>query len=134
MSTRIIVALFVTAIIAGLVLLAANSLPASTIPIPKATSDVQDVQTKPTKVQTEVLSLNLSTPVPSPSLETPLPDAPSILQNHCTQCHQLQKVQQAKKTRSEWEKTLSEMESFNVKISDKEKTVLLDYLAIDHKP
>ncbi len=131
---RMIIAFIVTAFVAALVLLAAKSISASTIPLSKTKSDVQGVQTKRSEVPTEVGSSNLSTQAPTPSPETALQEGPSLLQTRCTQCHPLQTIRQVKQTRTEWEKTLSKMESFNVKISDTEKKVLLDYLTMVDNP
>ncbi len=131
----LIATLFVTAFVAVLVLNAANSVPGGTILLSKSQSEEQDVQTRPTQVKTQVGSLSSSTAIPTSSIEKPIQDGPSLLQAHCTQCHEVQWLQQVKKTRIEWEKALSKMERFNVKISEAEKTVLLDYLAIadEHK-
>ncbi|HLO17659.1 MAG TPA: hypothetical protein VK206_22705 [Anaerolineales bacterium] len=132
-AARMITALIVTAFVAALVLLAANSMLAGASPLIKNTADVKGTLTGRTEVPTEVGSSSLSTKAPTPSPETALQEGPSVLQARCTQCHSLQKVLQAKKTRAEWEETLSKMESFNVKISDTEKKVLLDYLtSVDH--
>jgi hypothetical protein len=133
-AARIITAFIVPAFVAALVLLAAKSIPANTIPLSKTKSDVEGVQTKRSEVPTEVDSSNLSTQAPILSPETALQEGPLLLQTRCTQCHSLQSVLQVKKTRTEWEKTLSKMESFNVKISDAEKKVLLDYLTIVDNP
>jgi MFS family permease len=133
-AARMIIAFIVLAFAAALVLLAANSIPASTIPLSKTKSDVQGVQTTRSKVPTEVGSSNLLTQAPTPSPETVLQEGPSLLQTRCTQCHALQKILQVKKTRTEWENALSKMESFNVKISDAEKKVLLDYLTTVDNP
>ncbi len=132
-ATRVMIVFFVTAFVAALVVLAAQSIPARAIPLSKTTSDVQGGQTQRTAVPTRAGSANGSTQAPIPSPETALQEGPLLLQSRCTQCHSLEKIQQAKKTRLEWEQTLSEMESFNAKISDSEKKVLLDYLtAVDH--
>ena len=133
-AARMMIALIVTAFVAALVLLAANSIPASTSPSSKTPSDVQGVQTKRSEVPTEVGPSNLSMQGPTPSPETALQEGSLLLQTRCTQCHSLQQVLQAKKTRTEWEETLSKMESFNAKISDTEKQVLLDYLTNLDKP
>ena len=132
-TTRMITAFIVPALAAALVLFAAISVPASTTPLPKTESGTQGVQTASSEVPTEVGSSNLSTQVPIPP-ETVLQEGSLLLQNRCTQCHSLENVLQAKKTRAEWEETLSKMESFNVKISDSEKHVLLDYLTIVENP
>ncbi len=132
-AARIIIAFVVPLSVAALVLLAANSIPPSPIPLSKTKSDLQSVQTKFSEVPTEDGSSNLSTQVPIPSAEAALQDGQLLLQTRCTQCHPLQKILQVKKTRTEWEETLTKMESFNVKISDAEKKVLLDYLTtVDH--
>ncbi len=134
MSTRMMIALFTIALAAALVLLAANSIRPSSTALTKAKTDVQDVQTQPSEVPTEVSSSNLPTQAPTPSPDTALQEAQSLLQTRCTQCHSVQKVLQAKKTRAEWEKTLSAMVSAGAKISDTEKRALLDYLTVVAKP
>ena len=133
-AARIIIAFIVPASVAALVLLAANSIPSSTISLSKTKSDLQGVQTKFSEVPTEDVSSNLSTQIPTPSAETALQEGQLLLQTRCTQCHPLQKILQVKKTRTEWEETLTKMESLNVKISDTEKKVLLGYLTTVDNP
>ena len=133
-AARMIIAFIVPASVAALLLLAANSIPPSTIPLSKTQSAVQGVQTKHSEVPTEVGSSNLSMQAPTSSPETALEEGQLLLQTRCTQCHPLQKILQVKKTRTEWENALSKMESFNVKISDTEKKVLLDYLTTIENP
>jgi hypothetical protein len=133
-AARILMAFLVPAFVAALGLLATNSAPGSTIPLSKTRSVVQDVQTKPSEAPGEVDSSNLLTQAPTPSTETSLQEAPLLLETRCTQCHPLQTVLQVTQTRTEWENTLSKMESFNVKISDTEKQVLLDYLTTADHP
>lgn len=141
-SARVVIALSVLVLVAVLGLLAGNSISANTITSAKPTADVQVVQIKPTAVQTEAGSQNLSTLVPTPlskvgptsSPTTAGPDGQSILQNRCTGCHSLQPIRQSKRTRAEWEKVLSKMVSNGAKISDTEKTTLLDYLTSADKP
>jgi hypothetical protein len=133
-AARISITFIVIAFVAALVLLAANSIPASTTSLSRTKSDVQGVQTKRSEVPTEVGSSNSSTQAPTPSPETALQEAPLLLQTRCTQCHSLETVLQVEKTRAEWKETLSKMESFNVEISDSERKVLLDYLTIVENP
>jgi hypothetical protein len=133
-TARIITAFMVPALAAAVVLFAAKSVPASTTPLPITEPGIQGVQTEGSEVPTDVGSSNLSTQTPTPSLETALQEGPVLLQTRCIQCHSLEKVLQVKKTRAEWEETLSKMESFNVKISDSEKQVLLDFLTIVENP
>ena len=133
LSARMIMVFIVPASVAAFVLLAANFIPPSTIPLSKTTSDLPGAQTKYSEVPTEDGSSNLSTQVPIPSVETALPEGQLLLQTRCTQCHPLQEILEVKKTRTEWENALLKMESFNVKINDTEKKVLLDYITtVDH--
>lgn len=133
-AMRMLVALFVTVLVAVLVLLAAKTISASNLPA-KTNSNVQNVQAKPLEVPTKGRSLAQSTQVPTPSPETVLQqEGPSILQAQCTQCHSLQKVLNVKKTSAGWEETLARMESYGTKINDSEKNLLLDYLTNVNKP
>jgi hypothetical protein len=125
---RAFMAFFVTALVAAVVLLAANSISARTTTLTGTPSDNQEVQTEAAITKTEAVFSNLPTQAPTPFPQTALQEGQLLLQDRCTQCHPLQKVLQVKRTRTEWEKILSEMESFNVKISDPEKEVLLGYL------
>lgn len=139
---RMIIALVVIIFIAALALLAANVIFAGTIPPAATTSSAQDVQTRPAGVQTETAPSSLPTLAPTPwstlgptsSPKAASPDGPSVLQDRCTQCHSLAPIQRVKKTRAEWAKTLSRMESLGAKMSDAEKTILLDYLSAAEKP
>jgi hypothetical protein len=133
-AARVVVALIVTALVAAIGLLAANSIPAGAFPFSKTKSEVQDLRTERTEVPAGVGSSTLPTQAPTASPKAALQEGPLILQARCTQCHSLEKIQQAKKTRAEWEQTLSEMESYNAKISDAEKKVLLDYLSPVNHP
>ncbi len=130
----LMIILCVTALVAITVLIGANSARAGTFPLSRTASKAQDVQTQRTQVKTEVDSPKPSTVIRTPSIETPLPDGQSLLQSRCTQCHELRRLQQIKKSRTEWAKSLSRMEWLNVRLSDTEKTVLLDYLAMVDKP
>jgi len=62
---------------------------------------------------------------------TPLPDRPSLLEEHCARCHDVQWLEKADKPRTGWEQTLTQMESLGVQLSDTEREALLDYLAVD---
>jgi hypothetical protein len=125
------VTLFVIAAVAAFGLLAKNFILARTTPLIATPSDIQEMQTKPAITQTEVGSSNLPSQAPTPSPETALQEGQLLLQDRCTQCHPLQEILQVKRTRTEWEETLAKMESSNVKISDTEREVLLDYLTMD---
>ncbi len=134
LAARILIALVVTTFVAALALLAAKSISASTNPLSGTQSQVQGAPTERSAVPTEIGPSNASTQAPTPSAETALQQGQLLLQTRCTQCHGLQRALQAKKTRAEWEKTLSRMQSFGASISDAEKNVLLDYLTSVNTP
>ena len=83
--------------------------------------------------------LDTGTPVPAAiepavSQVPPMQDGTAFLEQHCAKCHLVQWLQQIKKPRSEWEKTLAQMEGMGVHLDGNEKVDLLDYLSEDEKP
>ena len=64
---------------------------------------------------------------------TPQQDAHLLLENHCSQCHLTQTLEQDKKSRADWETILEKMEQLGVQLDDAEKAILLDYLAASDK-
>lgn len=63
----------------------------------------------------------------------PQQNGKSILERYCAQCHLSQSLEQMRKPRSEWEGILRQMDRLGVKLSDDERTALLDYLAVYDK-
>jgi hypothetical protein len=57
----------------------------------------------------------------------------SLLQEKCSVCHTLARVHQARKDRSEWEKTIDQMIKNGARLSESERQELLDYLAPKEK-
>ena len=101
-----------------LVLLAANSMPAS------------DATPEQVEVQTSAGAPNPITVDPSASQVAPLPEAPSLIANQCNRCHTDQWLDQIKKTPAEWEEALAKMKWMGVRLSDAERIALIEYLAI----
>lgn len=60
-------------------------------------------------------------------------DGESIVDAKCTQCHDLTRVQTAKKDRSGWEDTVARMESNGLQVTPEEKSAVIDYLAATFK-
>ncbi len=52
-----------------------------------------------------------------------------LVSKKCTVCHGLSRVQDADKSRDEWEGTVQRMISFGARVSGDEKQVVVDYLA-----
>lgn len=86
------------------------------------TSDLVETDARPTAV-TE----------PSESLVTTERSGTTLLQTHCAQCHSVKLLEQTRKTRKNWEKTLSRMEKYSDPMSDAEKYLILEYLAVPDK-
>lgn len=61
-------------------------------------------------------------------------DGLTLLKTNCAACHVTAWFDQFEKTRSEWEMALDRMEAMGVQLSDAEKDILLDYLAVADKP
>ena len=70
-----------------------------------------------------------------PTAQSPVTaDGATLLQERCTACHTLSRVEQAKHTRAEWEQTVARMVGKGAKLSADEQTTLIDYLAETYKP
>jgi cytochrome c5 len=61
-------------------------------------------------------------------------DGASLLETRCSVCHSADRPKQAKKTRDQWDQTVTRMMSKGAQLTDAEKSVLLDYLAKTYKP
>ena len=57
-------------------------------------------------------------------------DGPALLQLHCERCHRLTTLEKTPRSRSDWERILSRMERTGVRLTEAEKSALLEYLAI----
>ena len=59
----------------------------------------------------------------------PVADAQTLLSTRCSTCHSPQRGQTTKKTRAEWEQTVTRMIGKGAKINTAERAVLVDHLA-----
>ena len=55
-------------------------------------------------------------------------DGKSLLEDRCSECHALSRVEKAAKTRDEWNTTISRMVSLGAELNSEEREILLDYL------
>ena len=120
----------VTIFFVVLVLLAANSVPGNTVLPTSSSSGASDATTEQVEVQTTAGVPNPTTTGPSASQVAPLPDAPSLIANHCSRCHTEEALIQIKKTPAEWEDALAMMKWMGVRLTDAERMTLIEYLAI----
>jgi hypothetical protein len=85
----------------------------------------------PTEEPTEVPA---EEPTEAPAEEPVAVDAEALLQDRCTECHALNRTTSARKSREQWDETVSRMIGYGVELSDEEKAALLDYLAETYGP
>ena len=57
-----------------------------------------------------------------------------LLQDRCTACHSLARVEKAQKTREEWDQTVSRMVGKGVQLTEDEQSALVEYLAETYGP
>jgi hypothetical protein len=76
------------------------------------------------------------TPSPATALpaEAPALDGATLLDTRCSVCHSADRPRQAKKTREQWDQTVTRMVGKGAQLTEAEKTVLLDYLAKTYGP
>lgn len=116
------------------VLLAACSTPASTVKQTEAPSNIWEKPAGRAEAQADA-GTNISTVTEPVALqETPAQDGPALLEQHCAQCHLVQSLQQLRKSRSDWEKALAQMEKMGVQLDENEKLNLLNYLSTAGEP
>lgn len=58
----------------------------------------------------------------------------ALLQERCSVCHSLDRVQQARKTAEQWEQTVTRMIGKGAQLSDEERAALLAYLVATYGP
>jgi len=69
-------------------------------------------------------------PTAEPGGGTPVTlDGKALLEERCTKCHDLGRVEQAKKTEEEWKATVERMVSKGAQLGQAEQTLVIQYLA-----
>ncbi len=67
--------------------------------------------------------------VPTNPPAAPAIDGAVLLEDRCSECHSVNKVKQAPRSKSDWEKNVTRMIQKGANLSDAEKQALVDYLA-----
>ena len=79
---------------------------------------------------TEVSPTEAPTATEAPPTEVPATiDGKSLLQERCTVCHDLGRVERAKKTEEEWKATVERMVGKGAQLDEAEQELLIKYLA-----
>jgi mono/diheme cytochrome c family protein len=66
--------------------------------------------------------------------EMPAQDGATLLEARCSICHSADRAKQVKKTRDEWDQTVTRMIDRGAQLTEAEKAALVDYLASTYGP
>ncbi len=86
-----------------------------------------------TKTVVEYLAATYGKEEAPPEEEAAL-EGVALLEERCTVCHTLGRVQNAQKTAEEWQATVDRMKGMGAQLNDQETTALVEYLAATYKP
>jgi cytochrome c5 len=126
---------FASVFVVILIMLAAGFIPPDAVSKMISKSAVMSRTPEPVEIQVDAGAFHSSTPTASlASSLAPEQDGPSLLESHCAQCHTTQRLGHIKKSQTEWETTLAQMEAIGVHLTENEKVVLLNYLSTAGKP
>jgi hypothetical protein len=54
----------------------------------------------------------------------------TLVAQRCTRCHPIDRIQKARKTRTQWAATVSRMQSHGLQVTGEERASIIDYLAL----
>lgn len=77
---------------------------------------------------------NSSTSAISTPDEAALQQGKTLLEERCASCHSVEKTTRRTGTAAEWDKIVSEMIQRGANLTEDEKTILVQYLAVTYKP
>lgn len=91
----------------------------------------------PTATPEPTATVEADTATPPPTAEpepttAPAEEGPVLMEERCTVCHTLDRVESAQKSREEWESTVTRMVEYGAQLTDAETTVLIDYLSANY--
>lgn len=73
-------------------------------------------------------------PTEVPEAQGPTLSGLALLNDRCTECHTLERVDSASMAREQWSATVEDMIGRGAELNDREKEVLVDYLAETYGP
>lgn len=95
-----------------------------------ACGGAKDETAVPATEQVEVEVVVTATPVVVTEEATPAAlEGKTLLQERCTQCHDLGRVERAKKAKEEWKATMERMVGKGAKLNQTEQALVIQYLA-----
>jgi len=80
------------------------------------------------------LTATLASETVRPPSTAPAIDGASLLEARCTDCHSLDRVKQAKKTRDQWAKNVTRMVGKGAQLNAAEQSTVIDYLSKTYGP
>jgi cytochrome c5 len=88
---------------------------------------------EPTATEEPAATEERHTPTAPPREEleptaAPVEEGWALLEERCTVCHTLDRVERSQKSREEWESTVARMVGRGAQLTDDERAVLIDYL------
>lgn len=126
--------IFVILFTAILVARAANFIPPRPVTQKNPPSGIRDRSVEMVGVKIDgYASISVPAEPAAPQVST-TQEGKSLVEVHCIRCHPVQWLKQVDKSRSDWKKTLEQMEAMGVPLEDSEKVILLNYLAIADEP
>lgn len=81
-----------------------------------------------------IVLLACSSPSPADGSAGAAAGGQALVEERCSECHALTRVQSASKTRDQWEQTVSDMIDKGARLSEEEQAVVVDYLAEAYGP
>jgi len=121
--------IFVLIVAVLIVMAASGSLLPGTRTSISPTSDVRQLLVEQTEAQVDTSVLPDSSPEPVDTQVESQDDGQVLLQRECSECHAINLLLEIKKSRVEWEKTLTFMNGMGVHMDEAEEGILLDYLS-----
>jgi cytochrome c5 len=112
----------IMAIIALAMMMAVGACGGSTPAPAEVPATAVPIEAPATTVPTEAPATTVPTEAPA------VPDGATLLDTRCGTCHSVEKVKRVTATQQQWERIVADMINKGAKVSDAEKSVLIDHL------
>lgn len=131
MSRRTLAVVFGVVLVVVVSILSACGEATETTSAPSATEPAPERPTQPP----EATTLPTVRPTAAPPTEQPtLPEGEALVQERCTVCHNLGRIQQAAKTEDEWRTTVTRMIGRGAELNEVEREAVIQYLSETYGP
>ena len=117
-------------VVASLFLVQCGGSPPATEVPPTATPAIE----APTATEVPPTEIPVPTEAPATQEVPPMPDSKTLLQERCTRCHDLGRVERASKTEEQWKATVERMVGEGAMLNQAEQEAVIQYLAETYGP